>query len=454
MKSHKFFLLFLIMLVSPNFLILNASGSVEDQRANLFASNLEFTLETGNKNIVAEIGGKKLDHFISLGSVPKEDGYNLYHARLFFTIEANLYSAYLPDEVFPNALSKKYSTKWLHLVQSVEPAMPWLHPLTETHYSMDYYSWSLGTFSGQGKNGYVTVNAEFKDLTPTTLDFNTVQFETQTKSFVSRVTETKITEVVFSAIGEYDTFYQGENIAELSVLDLSKDANPDGSNGVSNQISNLQLGVTRGTRISSTYQQGAKYVQSGIISDNYFFIKMRPDVKVTEEPLNTRFQKVVVDTKSGILGISPAGIDVSLTGPMIKSTTKRIVGWELQNYNAHITFKTEIDLYSLAKFEYHAESEGDLGDIPAFQLEDMYFNNLFFGDTGAGLVIDSEDPLSSWLSNLWSEYWYIIILVAIIALVIFVGPYLMPFIQGASMGKGKSPARKVKLKTKKVQFEF
>jgi len=418
------FFLFVIPIFSGN--IVNANAITEITNAPLFQSNLQFELNTPD-NIRVEIGGKKLTSFKILGSTLQEDDYRLYHARLFFDIEANIYTTYSVSDVFPNAKSVEYNTKWLDLYTSSNPGSP-LAPFTHTEYVVDFNSYYLPTFEGQGINGFIGLDVEFIDFTPESLDFGNLQIESTTKSFVSQIIENTITEIEFAEIGQHDSYYEGDNTASLTALDLNGD-NPPGDNGIAEQINNLELGVTRGDQTNPTYQQGEKYIQGGVISNDQFYARIKPDVKIKHEQLINRYQYLVVDTHTALLGLDPAGIDEKLTKPWTEKTIDRIIGWEVKNYNAHVKFQTEVDIFSLAQLSYDSTGETDLSDIPAYQLEDFYWNNLFYGDTGGGLLVDTTDPLASFLSGIWEKYWPIIIVAGIIALGVVIGPYVITLMQ-------------------------
>lgn len=432
MKTQRklFFLFFLFVFPLLGSNIINGTAATSEiPNATLFQSNLNFKLNTP-ENIRVEIGGKTLTSFKTLGSTLQEDDYRLYHARLFFDVEANIYTTYSVSDVFPSATSRQYSTKWLDLYTSNDPDNSvWIanHPMDHTAYSINYNSYSLGSFSGYGLNGFIGLDVSFNDLTPESLDFGTVQIESNTKAFVSQIAETTITDITFAEIGQYDSFYEGDNIASLTALDLNG-ANPPGDYGIAAQIANLDLGVKRGTQTTPTYQQGEKYIQAGVISNNQFYAKIKPDVKIKHEQLINRYQYLVVDVSTAWLGLDPAGIDTELTKPWSETSIDRIIGWEVKNYNAHVNFKTEVDIFALSQLAYDSTGETDLSDLPAYQLEDMFFNNLFYGDTGGGFVFDSSDPVDSFLSGIWEKYWPIIVVAAIIALLVTVGPYVMPFI--------------------------
>jgi len=167
----------MIPIISSN--ILNASATTEITNAPLFQSNLSFELNTPS-NIHVEIGGKTLTGFNALGSTLQEDDYRLYHARLFFDIEANIYTTYSYDDVFPDARSIGYSTKWLDLYTSQNPDSS-LYDWEHTPYYVDYNSYNLGTFDGQGIDGFIDLDVEFIDFTPESLDFGNLQIESTTK---------------------------------------------------------------------------------------------------------------------------------------------------------------------------------------------------------------------------------------------------------------------------------
>jgi len=425
-----FFFLFVFALLSSNIITANADTR-EITNAPLFQSNLNFELNTPS-GIRAEIGGKTLTGFSALGSTLQEDDYRLYHARLFFDVEANIHTVYSVDDVFPYATPLEREIKWLDLYTSQNPdSSVW--PMDHTEYYVSYNSYDLGTFKGQGIDGFIGLDVEFIDFTPESLDFGTVQIESTTKTFVSQVLETTIIEIEFAEIGQYETYYEGDNTASLYALDLSGDT-PPSDYGIAAQIANLDLGVKRGLQTTPNFQQGKKYIQGGVISNDQFFAEIKPDVKIKHEQLIGRYQHLVVDDETAALGTDPAGIH-DLTRPWTEISEDRIIGWEVKNYNAHVKFQTEIDIFSLSQMSYSSTGETDLSDVPAFQLEDMFFNNLFYGDTGGGFVYDPTDPINEFLSGIWEKYWPIIVVVGIIALVVLVGPIILPSIQMNAMKK-------------------
>jgi len=151
-------------------------------------------------------------------------------------------------------------------------------------------------------------------------------------------------------------------------------------------------------------------------------------VKLKHEQLINRYQYLVVDDETAAFGTDPAGIH-DFTRPWVERSIDRIIGWEVKNYNAHVKFQTEVDIFALAQMSYDSTGETDLSNVPAYQLEDMFFNNLFYGDTGGGVVFDTTDPVASFLSGIWEQYWPIIVVAGIIALGVVVGPYVLPLLQ-------------------------
>lgn len=395
-------------------------------RTPLFASNLQFGLTTGTDDIIVE-HEKHLDQMIRLGSVDIGDGYRLYHAKLYFTVDANLYTSYNYRDVFSFSEMNQQAT-WLNLYAGpIEPE--YQHYI----YNIEYNAYRLSSFLAYGIDGVIGVSASYTDLSPELLQVGSTEYMTMTSELYTRIAEKSIIGASWTEIGQYDTYYQGDNAVELNAIDLNKDAEPDGSNGVAEHINNLALGAKRGDQTTPTFQQGEIMVQRGVISDNRFRCTIRPDVKVTHETVEVRSQTLYVDTSTGFLGTSPAGIREDLTGPVNEKTYDRIIGWQIKNYNIHLQFSIEVDIYSKTAFVYRTDSDRTLNDVPVYMLEDVYFNNLFYGDTDVTLTLDSSDPVSTWLNSFWDNYKWYIILAAVVALVIFAGPTLLPMMQAKLM---------------------
>jgi len=432
-KRSKFFF-FLFLFLFPLTSISSAQGYITSPNALVFESNLDFQLSAPGVQI--EIGGKKLINAVSMASTLQEDGYRLYHNKMFFEVEANIYSIYSAMDVFPDAINREYDLKWLDLYTSNDPDWPTWNPWTHTSYSVQYNSWDLGTLQARGLDGPISVEAEFTDLSPAILDFGDIQIEADTKSFIGQIGQIDVTSVVFNEIGNYDTYYQGDNVATLTALDLSKDADPDGDYGVANQISNFELGVTRGPQTTPTFpngQQGQKYIQQGVVQNNQFYGKIIPNVIEYQEMLKGNYQYLVVDVSTAIGGLDPAGIDTEFTKPKVEISVPRTIGWEVTNYNAHLTLQCAVDVYALSAIYYNSAGETDLADLPAYQLEDIFFNNLIYGETSVVVPIDPSDPLANWLDSLWENYWPIIMIAGIGAIFVFLGPYVLPIAQAQIM---------------------
>lgn len=420
-SSFLLFSLFLLSFALPSAVATTPSGNVE-----LFASNLQFNLNTGSAEHIIVGHEKSLYDMREYGVDYVGDGYYEYHSKLYFDVEANVYSTLSSDDVF-TARELDLTATWLDLHTCTDFNVHWTTRYF-TRYNIEYSSYDLQEFHGYGIDYPVEINCEFNDLSPSILELDSSTFETDTKEFTANIAEIRVVDSTISRIGEYDVYYQGDNTASLSVTDLNPDVEPDGDNGVAQQIDQFNLGAERGDRTTPTYQQGEVMIQSGVVTDNRFMMTLKPDVKIHRETIIVTYQNLYVDTATAALGISPAGVVTSLTQPSTENTYDRIIGWEVTNYNINIHFSVEVDLTSLTRIQYIDSSDGNLADVPSYLLEDVYFSNLFSGDTGAGLVLDSSDPLASFMDGIWEQYkWYIIVGVGIVALV-YLGPMIAPMI--------------------------
>lgn len=432
MKSNRFLFFFILLFVSISMSLTPVLAN-EGERTNLFSANLNFELITGTDDITVE-HEKRLDQIIAIGSTVQGDS-RIYHSRLYFTVDANLLSTYSSRDVWDYTEFEQTVT-WLYLRSG--PGIPYSD---QTYYETKYNDFQFNKFKGYGFNGNIGTQISFTDLNPSILEIRGEQFTQITSDFHAEISEKKITSFTYGPIGEYDVGYEGDNEASLSGMDLAE-SEPSGEFGLAEQIKLLDLGVTRGDQVTTTYQQGEIYAQKGVISNNRFACTLRPDVKITQESVNVRYQELWVDTSTGAFGLSPAGILDQMSGPIVESNYNRYIGWQVKNYNIHLTFEIAVDLYSTTEIQYDYNSDGTLDELPTYMLEDVYFNNLFYGDVGGGIVFDTSDPIANWLDSIWSDYKWLIIAVIAVVIIILIGsvvvpllPALLPLLQvGASTG--------------------
>ena len=144
-------------------------------------------------------------------------------------------------------------------------------------------------------------------------------------------------------------------------------------------------------------------------------LRIKPNVDLIKENLRVRSQTIGVDTKSG-WNISPVRIITAWNTPVDQVDVDRCIGWEVRNYAVKYDLRMEFNLYSKYSVVKFPDPATPQIQIPNVQIDDITIDSDLTGDTGATINVQSENDIDAWFSDLWTDYWYIIIAVIVIFL--------------------------------------
>lgn len=496
MKPKRFFFLFLFLVGSCSIFYSPRPVTAVDAdiTQSLIASNLQFgvTLPGADADVHADIGGKNAIQFTKLPSLQEGDQ-TVFRGRLKLQVDANFYTTYSATETFPNGKYIERSIRWLDLYTSPEPNLmltTWAYtgctakyneydptgaattsliPYSASFYSnfqynAQHFGPTFPTFDypsidtniigssdrASGFSGEALLAVDFVDLIPNVIDLYGDQVVLTTNSFDATVIETNLIQATSQAIGEYDVHFVGNNEAEITAYDVTQPTPSIGGDAAAQTLlvgatANLGVKRTKGIDDMSVYpyykaQQGEKTCPTGIKSGS-FRLELKPDVMIYREDLQVNYQLLVIDNVAGLF--SPVEIELWYSSGVMQKTIQRIAGFKTTNFLIQTKWEVLVDIYAATQIDYDETFDSSSLNLPLFELEDMYFDTLLYGDTGYSLPYDPTSPIEDFLTTLWQDYWWILVIAgaAVLIYLFFVmgGPMLL---QQAAMQRSIRMMRK------------
>jgi hypothetical protein len=440
-KKHLLIFSIFIVCFSQLVLIANVTAATEPtfDYANLSGANFQLSLSGLNGNVRSSVGAARLDRVEKINTINIDENTKLATSRAHVYISVVIWSEVRPEQAV-SATKTTQSREWLKLITCKEETWKTNYLVTPFAASFDNYINPSIAAAAQGFSGNVQFNAQAVSLVPSMLDFGNTQYEISGKEFTSSLNQIVIVGAASQPVGQYSTIVQQSGQTTLSTLDvpISKAAAQtqadQASSALSSYIDNSNLGFTRMPQSTPTLQTGALTPHAvGSVATNGMYVRIVPDVKLIKEPLKVRSQTIGVDTQTDWAKTSPARIINSWCTPVSENTIDRVIGWHVDNYAIKIDLRVEFNLYSKYTVKQIVDPATPTLAIPDVQINDQIIESNLNGDTGADIVVQSESPIDAWFSDLWTDYWYIIIpagilILAILAFVAFT------YINGATGG--------------------
>jgi hypothetical protein len=276
----------------------------------------------------------------------------------------------------------------------------------------------------------VAISASLESNIPPIMDFGSFQMQTNIQKFVATPQQITVLDSIAQDISVYNTEAVAQGETWTGSLDASAaNANAIASNtgevtvsSISTYLAESRLGVVRLSQNPVIIQQG--YLTKPIIgSDNILeeglYINVVPTINRIDENLLARYKYLVVDTKTGFLGFSPAGIFFSK--PTYETLIPRTIAWTVQHKAVKANMRVEFSVSALTDFtQINEPNKPDL-EIPQTMYDDMFWENYLTGETGVMIDVSDADPFAQWLGALWGRYsTSIIIILVVVAIVGFI----------------------------------
>lgn len=377
--------------------------------------------------------------------------YTKMKAKAIFAVDLNFYSNALPlSSTFSNAKQVERSQKYARVILCTKPTLPssWGEP---TDYYVKYSDWDLSSASltskAQGFSGRVPISAKVEDLTPSSLNFGTTQFNVQAKSFVAQVNEISVKSSSAYQISQYTDFFNAEmnNDAGLSILDLTKTATINGGGQDTSSLNVLGLSVY-GTTYPNVQQ---KQLQTLTINQDDLLergipINLKPEVyKVVQQLKLTSQNKILIDTEKNWWDINDAGVQPApqYSDPIQTNTDiYRTIGWHVNNYCVRTTLLVECDVYSIIEV-VGKTSSNPLGSV------DISVGNLTWSNSqgsNGGTFTLSNDLFTQIGANIskWFEDNQMLIIIIIIGVGLALIGYVYFFTPVGSAIRGIQTSRR------------
>jgi len=457
-KHNFFFLLFSFFLILGNLCLVPLVAGEGDEEisetqveywenVDLIAQNLQLDVLNfpDDSDMNYEIKNIHCDSIEAYPEQEMEDNLFLYTARLYLHFEIDFLTMYSVEDTFPDADEEEHSKRFLHLETSEHPETPKVYPWTSYNYYTEYAAYDeLGDCEATGFDNFIFIDASYNSLKSETLDFGATEFSFANKEFTAEVYPAYCEEISFETVEYKDNVICNDG-SSFSMDEISRGG--DAKDDVIDWAEDAHLGL----KIEESYstneateggQQGESYFQlgSGIgNNDNKFALKMIPDVSILKDEIRNRYRYMVVDTNDAAISGSDAGIEGKYCEPMEEKSFTRVYGWHVENKIVHTEFEIPIDVYSLTEVSYDEESDHADTGLPAYQLNDMYWENLFTGTTEVVVTLFDEDVLveiPDWFipdwsgDDIWGNVQNILIIVAVIA-VIGITCYLLFYLSKA-----------------------
>jgi hypothetical protein len=419
----------------------------------LTGSQLEVSVTGINSNIHKYVSGGSIKGNIEpLSANPvTNSNLTLFKSRVFMTFSVVFWTEALPDEVLLTTSQTK-TVKWLQLITT-----------TESNTMINYHTYpffaTYNTYSppqlkaeATGFRGLVNITPSLNSLTPFTMTFGNEEITIKSREFYAVPKELLVIDSNAVRIGNYTTKVDKIGETHLAVMDIGgstienvKGYGKDAETALLNAIGGL--GVFRQPQNKPTFQQGVYSLPStgANLLTNLLDLTMKPNIRLINEPLLVkRRDPLVVDIQTNTYGFPPLGwtayadvVFVSSSGILEYTIPDRPIGWEVENYAVKIDLQCEFELFSLAEITQKADPTKPGLKYPILQLADYFWQSLIGGDTGATIVFDSTSWLSDFLNQLWQQYWWVFIIIGVVAL----GGGFLYFRFGTPIGKALGSPR-------------
>jgi hypothetical protein len=405
-----FILLFLFSFITSCLLIQNANA----ETSSLGGANLQVTFsDLTSYGINTEVGNRQLDHYEVLSSKTEGD-YTLLHAKAFYTFQSNFYSYVTPETTFVSAKKiQGTAVKYCSVITCTSPTNTNTYNTPEDFF-VYYDNYELGALSSKatGFSGYIDVDINVDSLLPGSVNFSCASFSLASNEIQAIPTRMTIIESEGKEIGQYDDYYQSAEFMGITVNNIFDKDSATTFGQANIESTTKPLGVYADTEYDATLQQGVYQKptagQDDILSRG-FFMQIKPDIKLHKQKLVLyERDKLLVDIYKNFWD---ARIGVIEEKSSILKTQDIIItkGWHDKNYNVKLNCSVEVEVFSLVDLVNYDRYNRQLDD-PQLNLEDYYWENMFYG-TGADIQVTDKGVGDLW----WEQNQVTVIIVAIIA---------------------------------------
>jgi len=366
--------------------------------------------------VMVNTGGEDLIAFENVGIISSNEEEVVYKAEATFGFELTAHTYVGYKDVYPNIdLEVPYkSTFFCYEKQSTYP--------TKYYYYVKYNEIELGSMREHIYEGVVPVSVGIKDIVPTkgSITLNGETFSVP--QYVPEVKQVNVQMVRDGIVGEYtDDFINVVGIEEGNVrLEIFKDDLGSIPQAVVDKVNSFNLGWTAGqiTR-GQTYQQlivsgsqaGATFHNPNPAEDKELTFNLnmvlQPEVYEYSQYNDIRYGHIQYDDWflwQGTINV--------VSGPISKTTPKRIVAVHTDNPYLHYDFTVKVDFY--ATIPSTAELTEAILDDPYLKAGDFVWDTSFTGDYNVSVQLSTFDIFGGW------GWLILIVIIAIIIIALYI----------------------------------
>ncbi len=415
MKRKKIILFFISFFLFSAFTSVVGTSNIDYwDKVTIMDDNFSVAI-SNTPNLHSYSGNRGLKDIIPVGIQDTDnESIKIFIAKAQYTFSVVFWTECGANDAV--SLSERTATKkWLGLTTCTGT----LQTKTTTNYYVkyNYYSVSPKT-TGKGFSGNVLFDADLSDLTPSELDFGNTVVNINSKQFISELSSIMLIDSHVEEHAKYASIVNTNENAEIVVKDVSPNFGTaeskcdEASSIIASHFNNVNLGVRRGSRTTSTIQQGKTTIPRGSVDDiktKGVYISLVPDIKKINQEIIIRSQDITVDTKTQLF--SPAKI---LQMTSVKQETNVVpIGVDVKNYAISLDLQADFLLYSTCEIDQLKEEEKPTLEIPESELEDYYWDQFLEGQTEAYLAYQEMSDAEIAATEFWSKYGTVIIIAGV-----------------------------------------
>jgi hypothetical protein len=430
MRKSTTLLFLIVLIIGPNIIASAVSATTVAETKfwgdNVIdGSNLQISLSSTGP-IKQEVGARNLVSFEQRG-YSNEGNYTKVKAHAVFEFSADFYSNYAASDVFSGESEYEQRIPYCTVYACTQPSQSGTYQIPVTYY-VTCKDWALGSFTGQGYQGDVSVKATVKDLTPDVLNFGGSRYTLTTKQFVAQVNKIGIKSRDYYEIEPAQNHYVNPSPVAVSTTSLTKSPINEPANN-KDLLSDLGVNVIQTFNVNDPSYQGVVQLPAtgnDMVMEHGFPLTIKPNIVLQKQQLEQNYRsKVTIDTSCDWWDYGHCGVLLESqysSAKGINSDIYRTISWTVENYCAKITFTVEADIYALVEIT-PKYSNNKLGD-PVLMFEDLWWDTSI-GGTGADYTITEDLWTQFWANNTW---WIALIGIAIVAVLLLIYTPLGPML--------------------------
>lgn len=408
--------------------------------ANLSSSNFSLGVSGLPAHIQKNPGTAENIRYEKINTITIDENTKLTTTRVYVNFPIVFWTEIQPS-VAVTANSQQIEREWLNLITTEDSFWKTNYLVTPYRAKFENYLNPIVTNIGKGFSGDINLIAECKSLVPSSLNFGTVDYQITCTEFTSSLNQITVLSSNVVDVASYKTNVYAAGETTLTARDVSiadgksaaKAAANEAGDILMSHLDNAGVGFKRMSVYNTWLQQRITSPPPvGGSAKNGLHLAIGPDIQLIKEPMLVTYKQVAVDTKSGAV-VSKAGLISEWTTPATTTTFDRVIGWKIQNYAVRVNLLIEFNLYSKYVIKRVAEPAKPTVQIPNVQFGDITIESLISGDTGSQLDFQSKSDWETWWSNLWADYWYVILAIGAVV-VVGVGIAIFYYANAASGG--------------------